>query len=42
MNIQTIIKNLLIAATVSLNILAEANAQECILTPQTHVSFDIR
>ena len=42
MNIQTIIKNLLIAATVSLNILAQANAQEWILTPQTHVSFDIR
>ncbi|WP_425915230.1 YceI family protein [Acinetobacter sp. TSRC1-2] len=42
MNIQTTIKSLLIAGTLSLNIVAQTNAQQWRLTSQTYVGFDIR
>ena len=42
MNITTTMKSVLLAGAMSLNIVAQVNAQEWALTAQTYVGFDIQ
>ena len=42
MNIQTMLKSMFIVSAVSLSMLAQVNAQEWTLTPQTYVGFNVQ